>query len=110
VTHPFAPAPAPWQEVLHLKDGQPVARLLRSGTEVHFEVASGHEHKVIYRHVTRNFLRPVFDEFGLLTTKTERDDEVNKRFITRLGFRHSWSDADYDYYMLTALPFGKKGN
>lgn len=105
----FAQVPSPWVEIPYIKNGQKVARALCCGTEIHFEIAPGHEHKVIFRHVTREFLKPMFDKHGLLTTKTWIGDEVNARFITRLGFEKTWSDAEYDYYILTALPFEKKG-
>ena len=107
--HDFQPVAEPWAEVLHMKGGKPVARLLCCGAEVHFEIAPEHRGRVIYRNVTREFLRPVFEKHGMLTTKTEIGDEVNARFLKRLGFKPTWSDDRYDYYMLTALPFEKKG-
>jgi hypothetical protein len=35
-------------------------------------------------------------------------DDTSRRFVQRIGFEQTWSDEDYDYFMLTALPFGKK--
>lgn len=106
--HDFQPIAAPWSEVLHLKDGKAVARLMHAGSEVHFEIHPDHRHRVIYRGVTREFLRPLFEQYGFLTTKVPVLDDKSRRFVTRIGFELMWSDRDYDYFMLTALPFGKK--
>jgi hypothetical protein len=104
----FEPVADPWQEMFYEKDGQRVARLMHVGTEVHFEILPEYRHKVIFRDVTREFLKPVFDKQGFLTTKALVDDVVNQRFVRRLGFVETWSDGIYRYYMMTALPFEKK--
>ena len=103
--------PTGWTEVPHLLEGQRAARLLRKGTEVHFEIDPAFRHRVIRKQVTRDFLRPVLDEEGFLTTKMFAGDKVNRKFVERIGFRHTWTDGTFDYFMLTALPFEtKKGN
>ena len=107
--HDFQPIAEPWSEVFHTKNDVAVARLMHAGSEVHFEVHPEHRHRVIYRGVTREFLRPLFEQYGFLTTKVPLLDSVNKRFVQRIGFVSTWSDMDYDYFMLTALPFEKKG-
>jgi hypothetical protein len=106
--HDFAPLQPGWSEVLHVRAGQAVARLMHAGAEVHFEVHPEHRHRVIYRGVTREFLRPLFEQHGFLTTKVPLLDDTSRRFVQRIGFELTWSDEDYDYFMLTALPFGKK--
>ena len=106
--HDFQPLQPPWSERLYERGGKAVARLIRMGSEVHFEIHPEHRHRVIYRHVTREFLRPVFEEHGFLTTRTHPRDFKSQAFIERLGFERTWSDENFDYYMLTALPFGKK--
>lgn len=105
----FAPMAAGWSETFLMKDGQVAARLMHAGCEVHFEVLPEFRHRVIFRGVAQEFLRPLFEEFGFLTTKVPVLDDKNRRFVTRMGFQHTWSDADHDYFMLTALPFEKKG-
>ena len=107
--HDFQAAPEGWSEKLHERDGRVVARLLHRGSEVHFEISPSFGRQVIYRNVAREFLKSVFDEHGFLTTKVTTPDERSRRFVERFGFKHTWSDMDYDYFMLTALPFEKKG-
>lgn len=106
--HEFKPVAEGWSETFHVKDGEVVARLMHCGCEVHFEIHPEHKHKVIFRDVAREFLRPLFGQFDCLTTKVPLSDEQSRKFVTKFGFQHTWSDKDFDYYMLTALPFGKK--
>lgn len=103
----FAPLQPGWSQTFHHRDGVAVARLMHAGSEVHFEVLPEHRHRVIYRGVTRDFLRPLFEEHGFLTTKVPREDAASARFVQRIGFRQTWSDEGHDYYMLTSLPFTK---
>lgn len=79
-----------------------VAALL--GTEIHVMFART---GVVRRQATREFLAPLFDRLGFLTTRTPVGDQRHGRFVRRLGFKHTWSDKDYDYFILTALPFSK---
>ena len=104
-----AVVPEGWSTSVYRKHGVPMARLLRNGSEVHFEVAEGLQDQVIFKNAARDFLRPVFEEHGFLTTRTLRGDVEAGSFVTRFGFQPTWSDNNFDYYMLTELPFGKKG-
>jgi hypothetical protein len=94
-----------WEIHTLTRDGQVSGYAMVKGTEIHFKVVDGFEHKVIRKNVTRNFLRPLFDRFDLLTTRVPHDDSKSRRFIERLGFRETWGDDSYNYFMLTALPF-----
>lgn len=104
----FRPAPEGWVEKVEVRGDRAVARLLRRGTEVHFEVDPEFRHKVIRRHWGRAFLKPLLEELEFLTTKVPHGDAPARRFVTGVGFGSTWSDADYEYFMLTALPFEKK--
>lgn len=89
-------------------DGQLVATLLRKGTEVHFAISKQYRGKTINRRRTREFLRPVLEEYGFLTTRLLHDRKGQQRFIERIGFKKTWSDDKCHYYMLTDLPFERK--
>jgi hypothetical protein len=53
-------------------------------------------------------LAPVLDRFGMLTTKVPKDMIASKRFVQRVGFKPTWQDEDFDYYLLTTLPWERK--
>lgn len=75
-----------------------------NGTEIHFAVNPGFRHRVFRRHRIAEFLRPLFEEHGFLTTRRHRSTGDNA-FIERLGFEKTRSENDIDHYMLSALPF-----
>lgn len=94
-----------WEAVPFSLGPDLAAVALLSGTEIHFKVLEPFRHRVIARRRTQAFLRPLFDRMGFLTTRTPAGDQASRRFIERLGFRETWSDDTYNYFMLTALPF-----
>lgn len=75
------------------------------GTEIHVEFGPGLR---FTRASVREFLAPLLAREGLLTTRTEHEDQRHRLFVIRLGFRKTWSDDQYDYYAMTELPFGKE--
>ena len=75
------------------------------GTEIHVQFTRP---GVISRRAVREFLQPLIEREGMLSTRVFRDDEVGDRFVRRIGFKPSWSDSYFKYYALTALPFGKE--
>lgn len=88
-------------------DGQTAAIAAIDGTEIHFAIAPEWRLKTITRARTHEFLAPLMEPFGFLTTRTEPD--VSKdRFLTRLGFCKTWNDGRFDHYLMAELPFGKE--
>jgi hypothetical protein len=81
-----------------------------SGTEIHFACAPEQRHVLIQRTRAREFLRPLMERRGFLTTRVYHGDgaDKRKRFIERLGFVHTHSETCWDHYMLSDLPFGKE--
>jgi len=75
------------------------------GTEIHVHFT---RKGVITRRVVQNFLGPLLDELGYLTTRCNTGDAVTKRFLTKLGFEPTWSDGQYEFFMLARLPFRKE--
>lgn len=99
-----------WTAVPGYVDGQLVAAMAHFGTEVHFAISKDYRGKTINRRRTREFLRPLFDEKGFLTTRIQIGDVKPRRFVERIGFKHTWSDAKYDYFILDELPFERNAH
>lgn len=78
---------------------------LMRGTEFHCIVLP---HFKLRRKEMREFLRPLFDRHGMLTTKLKHGDTANERFNRTFGFKRTWSDNRYHYFMMTELPFGER--
>lgn len=97
-----------WEAVPGYIDGVQVAAILKKGTEVHFAIDKQHRGKTINRRRTREFLQPLLNEEGFLTTKLLHDRKGQQRFIERIGFKKTWSDDRFNYFMLTELPFERK--
>ena len=75
-----------------------------SGSEIHFAVAPQWRNRLIQRKRTRDFLAPLFERHGFLTTRTEPDAKHHE-FLTRLGFERTYNDGAFDHYFLCDLPF-----
>lgn len=99
-----------WNVTPGYVDDQLVAAIIHAGTEVHFAIAKSARGKTINRRRTREFLKPLFDEKGFLTTRLLHDRAGQRKFIERIGFKKTWSDKKYDYFMLDELPFERKHN
>jgi hypothetical protein len=82
-------------------------RALLQGTEIHVEFTGAGR---LTRRAAREFLGGLMRELGFLTTRVPRDDQVNARFVERMGFERTWEDDRFVYYMLTELPFSRKGD
>ena len=78
------------------------------GTEIHFAIAPGWLNRVIRRSNTREFLAPLIDRRGYLTTRAVAGE--HGEFLARLGFVLTRTDGAVDYYMLTDLPFAGRPN
>ena len=96
-----------WEFTPYPNDGEARAIAALHGTEVHFCVAPEWRHKVIARRRTREFLRPMFERRGYLTTRAVQGAETHS-FLTRIGFVPTWENGNVTHYMLTELPFGKE--
>jgi GNAT superfamily N-acetyltransferase len=78
------------------------------GFEIHFAAAPAWRGRLISRRTLREFLGPLFNRLGFLTTRVLRGDEGRGRFIERLGFQLTRSDETTHYYMLSAVPFSRE--
>lgn len=98
-------AAAGWDLVPYRYRGEQAGLAAVKGSEIHFELTRPAS---IFRHAAREFLGELLKREGFLTTRCEPRDTRARRFIERLGFKATWSDGNYDYFMLTELPFGKE--
>lgn len=78
------------------------------GTEIHFASAPAWRNRLVTRRRTREFLGPLFEERGFLTTRAEAHAHREIKFIERLGFVRTSEGPAINHYMLSALPFSKQ--
>jgi len=97
-----------WEVIPMTIDGKHVATGVFKGMELHFALVPGWKPQACYRGVIREFLRPLFDRYGFLTTRVLHERPAQKEFVKRLGFKPTWRGENVDYYMLTRLPFERK--
>lgn len=75
------------------------------GTEFHCRLLPGFK---LNRSMMREFMRPLFDKYGFLTTRVEHGDTANRRFNKVFGFVPTWADETHQYFILTSIPFDRK--
>lgn len=81
--------------------------LIIGGTEVHAILKrSG----VVTRRNVRAVLVPLMDDLGFVTTRVSHHDARSTRFVRSIGFKKTWADDRFTYYMLTNTPFTRKEN
>ena len=95
---------AGWTQHLYDMDGKPAAALFQKGTEVHFVLAPEARGRALRKDVLRESLTKLLAEDGMLTTRSLLGSAC-RRFIERMGFKHTWSDETFDYFALTRAPF-----
>lgn len=74
------------------------------GPEIHFVAAPKWRGRLILRKRTQEFLAPLMDRHGYLTTRADPADG-HRDFLERLGFVFTWSDGLLDHFMMHKLPF-----
>lgn len=99
---------ADWEMVPLHRASQLIGLAAVSGTEIHFALEPSSRHRGIQRTRAREFLAPLIARRGYLTTSSMHGDDQSRRFVERMGFRSTWTDNQFDHYMLTALPFGSE--
>lgn len=98
-----------WEIVPGFIDGEHACTLIANGTEVHFYAVPAWRRRLVLRERTQAFLSPLLERFGFLTTRIHNDRWGNKqrRFVERVGFKPTWADNQFQYYMLGTLPFAR---
>lgn len=96
-----------WTAHLGYINGEQVCIAIMSGSEIHFAAAPEWRRRLMLRGRTREFLAPLFERHGFLTTRAE-PDAGHRKFLERLGFQFTWHDGRFDHFMLCELPFSGK--
>lgn len=80
---------------------------LTRGCEAHVQL---HRPGAVTRRSIQEFITPILQEHGVVTTRVGVGDERSDRFVRRVGFEETWRDARFVYFALTEVPFmrGKK--
>lgn len=99
---------ADWDVIPVITDSVHAATVIAKGTEVHIALATGYKPKTCKRGVIKQFLKPLFDKYGFVTTRVLHSRLNEKRFVERVGFKPTWSDTEFQYYFLGAMPFERK--
>lgn len=94
-----------WEVVPGYIDGEHAATAVLKGTEIHFGIVPKFRRKAVLRERTREFLRPMHERMGFLTTRVLNGSHASRRFVERIGFKPTWSDDQFTYYLLGELPF-----
>lgn len=97
-----------WEVFPGYINGEIVCAAICKGTEIHFGICQPWRHRAIQRHRTRAFLEPLLDKKTFLTTRVVNTDPIKRRFIERLGFKPTWTDSTFTYFLLGKLPFEKE--
>lgn len=96
---------AGWELHPYLDGDKTTAVKMIKGTEFH--LVSTKEFK-LNRKLARESLEPHMQQYGFLTTRVLREDKANQRFNRLFGFKPTWADDKFQYFILTELPFGDK--
>lgn len=97
-----------WERVEGYFHGEHAATALIKGTEIHFALGKQFRRRAIQRDSLREFLRPLFERHGFLTTRVLLGQAEQQRFVQRVGFVRTWDDGAYQYYVLDHLPYERK--
>lgn len=96
-----------WKAEVAQRAGEDVGLVLTKGCEIHFVIFDPLAHRAMSRKNTLKFLKPVFEEFGYVTTRVPIA-ETDHTLRERLGFTFAWQDERFTYWTLTELPFQRR--
>lgn len=87
------------------RDGVAVGAWVTKGCEIHIVSFVGQ--RAMSRRNVREALEPLISTYGYATTRVAAS-ETNHRLREALGFTHTWGDGQYNYFVLTSLPYEKQ--
>ena len=97
-----------WELIPGYIDQKHGCTAILKGNEIHFGIKKEFRKKLIQRKRTREYLQPLLERKTFLTTRIVLKDLYKQRFVERLGFRKTWADDIFNYYMMTKLPFERE--
>lgn len=96
---------ADWDITPYMDGGQVTGAGILKGFEFHFLSTPQFR---IRRDSLRAQLAPLLAKHGFLTTRVRHEDQENQRFNRLFGFAPTWSDDQFQYFIMTKLPFEGK--
>lgn len=99
-----------WDAVPVYLNGEHVASAITKGTEIHIALVPDWRPQGSARRLIRSFLAPLLERSGYLTTRVRKERASEIEFVTRVGFRPTWMDEQFQYFMLGRLPFERKAS
>lgn len=97
-----------WDLTPLMSRGEHIGTIASRGTEVHVALKEGYRPASSCRGTVREALAPLFDRYGFLTTRLQYSHRKEKAFIERVGFKATWRDDQFEFYMLGTMPFERK--
>lgn len=97
-----------WNAIAIQDEDQHVGTVITKGCEVHIALVDGYRPKASKRRIIKQFLQPLFDEHGYVTTRIMHSRLNEKKFVERVGFTPAWKDENFQYYFLGVMPFERK--
>ncbi len=97
-----------WDALPLVVGGEHIGSWAVRGPEIHFALAEGKRPRGSVRGAVRAALAPLFEKHGYLTTRLPIGFTDEDRFVQRIGFRPTWRDENFQYYLLGTLPFARK--
>jgi hypothetical protein len=95
-----------WDVVPLMHADEHIATAVIKGTEIHF--AAVQRPKGSCRGMVRAFLQPLLEERSYLTTRVRFERNEQMKFVQRVGFKPTWKDQQFQYFLLGDLPFTRK--
>ena len=96
-----------WEVVPGYIEGEHVCTSVIKGTEIHFHVNAQYRRALILRNRTQGYLEPLLARLGFLTTRVLKESTLQRRFVERIGFKPTWADHRFQFYILGQLPFAR---
>ena len=90
---------ADWEYVPY---GDLMGVALIKGTELHFVPSPTFK---VDRKLLRQQIQPLLERQGFLTTRVQHADKQSQRMNKLFGFKPTWADEQFQYSIMTALPF-----
>lgn len=98
-----------WEVIPGYIRGEHAATVILKGTEVHFGITPAFRKRAtLFRRESDKLFKPLLERMGFLTTRIVLTATEQRNFVERVGFKPTWSDAFFQYYMLSELPFARR--
>lgn len=97
-----------WDVLPLMHAGEHIATAVVKGNEIHFAAVQGARPKGSCRGAVRAFLQPLLEQKTYLTTRVRFERSEQLKFVQRVGFKPTWKDQQFQYFLLGDLPFSRK--